>query len=407
MKKQGTTLSKLIIPLIIAAIVVYLIFSAWMGLRDPYTFVIAYTDTMEDSLEVSGWVVRSEQLVPGGGDGLIQLKRNQGEKVAKGAEIAVVYQDENYVEHQEELLRTKEDLTALQYATYSESPSGAALEDQMLAAMTNLRTAASSGDYTNLSDQAETYRKLVLRRELLVSSDAAAEMTAAAAVLYEKYDSLQSYQTGATTIEAAQSGMFSSHIDGYETLLSPASLDGLSPEGLAAFSELTPRASGDSLGKLVTNPVWYYAITVPSDYESKLTVGKKVEIYFTSLSQTLEMELYNVGESQDGQNVVILRSAQDEQAAGGLRQESGRLIFRSDEGILIPKEALRVYEGENGVFVASGYNAWFRPVKILAENETSYLVAANPKDEVDERILRSGDELVLASTELYDGKVVR
>lgn len=45
MKKQGTTLSKLIIPLIIAAIVVYLIFSAWMGLRDPYTFVIAYTDT--------------------------------------------------------------------------------------------------------------------------------------------------------------------------------------------------------------------------------------------------------------------------------------------------------------------------------------------------------------------------
>ena len=43
MKKQGTTLSKLIIPLIIAAIVVYLIFSAWMGLRDPYTFVIAYT----------------------------------------------------------------------------------------------------------------------------------------------------------------------------------------------------------------------------------------------------------------------------------------------------------------------------------------------------------------------------
>ena len=157
----------------------------------------------------------------------------------------------------------------------------------------------------------------------------------------------------------------------------------------------------------MTNPVWYYAITVPSDYESRLTVGKKVEIYFTSLSQTLEMELYNVSESQEGQNVVILRSSQDEQAAGELRQESGRLIFRSDEGILIPKEALRVYEGENGVFVASGYNAWFRPVKILAENETSYLVAANPKNEVDERILRSGAELVHASTEVHGGKVVR
>lgn len=405
MKKQGATFQKIIVPAIIVAIVVYLIFSAWNGLRDPYSFVIVYTDTMEESIDTEGWVVRSEELVNGGG-GLVQLKRNEGEEVSEGAAIAMVYEDEEYVDNQEELLRTKSDLTALQYATYSGSPSGAALEDQMMSALSELRAASSSGDYANLSEETETYRKLVLRREFLVSSEAAAEMSAAASELYDKYESLQSYQSGATEITAAQSGMFSSHLDGYETLLSPDSLIGLLPEELAAFSELTPLSAEGSLGKLVTNPVWYYAATLPSRYSHELSPGQVVDVYFDALSKALEMEVDSVGEIQDDQVVAVFRSARDEHVAGELRQESCRIILESEEGILVPKEALRVCEGENGVFVSSGYNAVFRPVKILAENDDYYLVKPNPKNENDDRILRSGDEVVLASAELYDGKVV-
>ena len=136
-QQQGTIFSKIAMPIVIVAIVVYLICSAWVGIRDPYQFTVAYTDTMETSVDAAGWVVRSEQPVAGA-EGVVQLKRGQGEKVAKGKEIAVVYQDETYVENQEELLQVKNDLSALQYATYSESPSGTALEDQMLSAMTSV-----------------------------------------------------------------------------------------------------------------------------------------------------------------------------------------------------------------------------------------------------------------------------
>ena len=74
----------------------------------------------------------------------------------------------------------------------------------------------------------------------------------------------------------------------------------------------------------------------------------------------------------------------------------------------MPKEALRVSkDGERGVYVVVSQKARFRPVKILAEDENSYLVKADPTDEEDTRILRAGDEIVLASEELYDGKVVR
>ena len=403
-QQQGTIFSKIAMPIVIVAIVVYLICSAWVGIRDPYQFTVAYTDTMETSVDAAGWVVRSEQPVAGA-EGVVQLKRGQGEKVAKGKEIAVVYQDETYVENQEELLQVKNDLSALQYATYSESPSGTALEDQMLSAMTSLRTAASSGNYSSLSEQTETYRKLVLRREYLLSSEATAAMTQAAADLQARYDDLQSYQSGATSIKAQESGLFSSYVDGYETLLT---LDGLSPKDLAAFSQLTPSTDANVLGKLVTDSIWYYAVTVPGDCVTRFAVGDSVDVFFNSLSETFPMEVFQVGEVQEDQVVIVLRSSQDDDKAEDLRQESGRVIFYSSEGIRVPKEALRVSkDGERGVYVVVSQKARFRPVKILAEDENSYLVKADPTDEEDTRILRAGDEIVLASEELYDGKVVR
>lgn len=406
-KKQRSIFTKIILPVVVIAAVIYLGISAWVGLRNSFPTTVAYTDVMEESVEATGWVVRYESPIPGGdGTGLVQLQRLQGEKVAKGETIGVVYQNEEYVENQEELLRTRDDLSALQFATYSESVSGAALEDQMLSAMTSLRTSASTGDFSNLSDKTRNYRKLVLRREFLVSSAAATEMGAAANELMTKYESLQNYQSGATTITAAAAGMYSAEVDGYETLLTPSILNGLSVSSLEEFSQMAPTTESNNLGKLITNPVWYYAVSIPKEYADRLSPKRTVQIYFNAISKTLNMIVDSVGEAEDGMCVVVLHSARDEQDAWKLRQEKCRFIIRSKEGLLIPKQALRVFQGETGVFVVNGYNARFRPVEIIEENEICYLVSPNPKDENDTRILRNGDEVILAAAELYDGKVV-
>ena len=248
-QQQGTIFSKVAMPIAITAIVVYLICSAWVGMRDPYKFTVAYTESMETSVNATGWVVRSEVPVSGA-SGVVQLLRGQGEKVAKGKDLAVVYQDETYVASQEELLQVQTDLTALQYATYPESPSGTALEEQMLSSMTSLRQAASSGNFSGLEDQSATYRKLVLRREYLLSSDATAAMTQAAAQLQSRYDELQAHQSKASSIQAPVSGLFSSYVDGYETVLTPAKLEGLGPRDLEAFAQTDPSPAHNGSGTL-------------------------------------------------------------------------------------------------------------------------------------------------------------
>ena len=269
----------------------------------------------------------------------------------------------------------------------------------MLSSMTSLRQAASSGNFSGLADQSATYRKLVLRREYLLSSNATTAMTQAAAQLQSRYDELQAHQSKASSIQAPVSGLFSSYVDGYETVLTPAKLEGLGPRDLEAFAQTDPTPADNVIGKLVTNAAWYYAITVPGD-----TVGR----FFDSLSESFPMTVYSVGEVQDNKLVVVLRSSQDDDKAEDLRQESGRVIFHSSEGIRVPKQALRITEdGERGVYVVVSQKARFRPVTILAEDDTSYLVKAAPTSEEDTRILRDGDQVVLASAELTDGKVVR
>jgi putative membrane fusion protein len=196
-------------------------------------------------------------------------------------------------------------------------------------------------------------------------------------------------------------------MDGYETLLTPDLLEAMSPSDVAELANLTPLSNGDYLGKLITGTTWYYVVTVPGEYADSFTKDSTASVYFDSLSETLDMTVDQVSEVQEDQAVVVFRSTKSMSDVTDLRQETCQVIFHSYTGLRIPKEALRVYEGETGVFIRSGYTARFRPVEIVAEDEDNYLVKANPTNEEDTRVLRAGDEIILASDELYNGKVVR
>lgn len=239
MKHQGTIFAKIIIPIVSFLVIAYLIISASIGLQNPYTLVVVYSDVLETSERTSGWIVRQEQLVMGG-EGLLQRQAAQGDRVHKNQVLAMLYPSEDYVKQQDELSEISTALGALQYATYDGSPSGVTLETLTLSSITDLHAAAANGSYAALTSNADQYRKLILRREFLVSGQAAGEINTTANALLTQYNALQAGQTGATTITAQEAGTFSLATDGYETLLSPAKLEGLTTKELAAFSQLSP-----------------------------------------------------------------------------------------------------------------------------------------------------------------------
>ena len=61
--KQGTLINRIVMLLLLAAVLVYLGVSAWRSFRDPYTLVLSYAYTVDDSLEATGFLVREESVL--------------------------------------------------------------------------------------------------------------------------------------------------------------------------------------------------------------------------------------------------------------------------------------------------------------------------------------------------------
>ena len=100
--KQGKLINRIMMLVLLAAVVVYLAASAWRSFRDPYTFVMSYAYTVDDSLEATGFLVREETVLSGGG-GTVELLPEEGEKVARGETVALRYQSGEGLERRQEL----------------------------------------------------------------------------------------------------------------------------------------------------------------------------------------------------------------------------------------------------------------------------------------------------------------
>ena len=75
--KQGKLINRIMMLVLLAAVVVYLAASAWRSFRDPYTFVMSYAYTVDDSLEATGFLVREETVLSGGGGTVAKYVANQ------------------------------------------------------------------------------------------------------------------------------------------------------------------------------------------------------------------------------------------------------------------------------------------------------------------------------------------
>lgn len=407
--KHDSILTKLIFGLFLLVIVCYIGFAGMKNLTSPYQFVPVYNDVVEEKLTVNSWVFRHEVRLPSA-EGLISYRLDEGEKASAGQLAAISYQSQEALKVQQEIRDTLSETNQLIFATAPDSPNGKTLDTQILNSIINLQVSASRGDYSQLSTLAETQKELVLRREYLNSEATAAEMGLTTLSLQQALTRLQAANNqGAQNIMTPASGVFSSYVDGFETVFTPESLQDITPEKFKTLIASTPQPDDNSVGKLATRSEWYLAMLVSEGQISPFETQSSLLVRTASMAEAIPMTVEQIGYVQNGEAVVVLASKSNLSETINLREQSAEAIFRSEQGIRVPKQALRVQEstGESGVYAVIGYQAKFRPVKVVAEDQDDYIVQPNLSGVSDTRVLRSGDEVIVSSQELYDKKVVR
>ena len=412
--KQGTLINRIVMLLLLAAVLVYLGVSAWRSFRDPYTLVLSYAYTVDDSLEATGFLVREESVLASPG-GIVDLLPEEGEKVSRGETVALLYQNDSGLARKEELQSLTMEKEQLQYALERTQSGGdsSQLSQQVIDAIVALRSSVSTGDLTRLEDETLLLKSLVYKRDFTFNGGDAVDAQIAALSAQAAQDT--------SRLTAGQAGVFSGQTDGYESLLTPALLETITPGQLSQLDRQRPQPDAGAVGKLVTDATWYFVCAMGEEEAGRLIEGRTVTVRFSrDWSGEVDMKVERVGETpENGRVAVVLSSDRYLSETTLLRKQTVELVFDSQTGIRVPTQSVRVEERTvtdpeteeekqelvTGVYVLVGQQAEFKPVTILAQLEDFALVkSADGSD--GKKALRAGDEVILSSVELFDGKVI-
>ncbi len=424
--KQGTAVIRIVIFVLLAAVLVYLGVYLWQGLSDPYQLVVTYSYEMDDDVAISGVMVRAEEVIPGQA-ALAEVLPQEGERVAAGAAVAVIYQDESALSDRHRAKAVEQELEQLRYAMgLGDSQSDAkTLDSQLVADLAALRTAVSTGSLDELEDRGLDIRSVVVKRTVQAGNQSGVQLQAAAAQLESELAALNAVSARTTRrVTVSHGGVFSGLADGYEALLTPETLETLTVGELDALRQRETNPPADSLGKLITDASWYFVCPMAESDARRLTEGGSVTVRFSrDWSGEVDMTVERISVPEEGRVAVILSSHKFLSATTLLRRQTVELVFDRRPGLQVPAQALRVEERTwkddagtehtdqtSCVYVLVGIKAERKWVNILAQGEDYYLVepitTKKDTESQEKRYLRAGDQVIVATQEIYDGMIV-
>ncbi|MGI5962300.1 MAG: HlyD family efflux transporter periplasmic adaptor subunit [Lawsonibacter sp.] len=418
--KQGKPVITFVIAALAVALTIYLGCYALNTLQDPFTTTLAYSYTVNDSVEADGLLVREEQVLPAQ-SGILDVICSEGEKVAKGQTIALVYRDSQAQADQAELDRLAVEIRLLEDTAAGADgvESAAKLDEEILQAVVDLRASTALGNFNQLEEQVLALKSGVLKRGYTYGDGLNSQSLAQRLdELKGEYSALRTQASSATTqVKAERAGTFSNQVDGFESTLTPESVFQLTVSTLSE-QMAQPMTVGGGLGKLIFGHRWYFAAALPEDATQRLRQGDTVTMRFTGdFSQDVDMQVEQVGAVEGGKAVVVFSADEYLAQTTLLRRQTAELIFDSWTGLRIPKQALRLEKktytdpdtsqaqevNQIGVYVLVSGKTEFKQVEIVTEGTDYYVV--RPASE-DSRSLRAGDEVIVQGVGLYDGQLL-
>ena len=363
-----------------------------------------YSQTIE-GININAVIIRDEQIVNYSKDGVLHFNVEGGKRIEKDGIIANVYSGESEsvtAGRINELNARIADIEELQGYNAVSATDLDLINSRLTSSLDALRLSCAYGNYEEASNNCDALMMILHRRQMV--TDATTDFSVQLNNLKAERDSLKSGLSAPKDyIKAASSGYFIDTVDGYETVLTVDKLDTLTPEQLDTISAV--EVSNTSIGKLVSDYKWYIAAIVSVNQSlsykqgDRLTVNTNVK---TNPSLSVTVEQINISQSSD--RAVIVMSCQEMSSAlASMRNGAMTIVSGNYKGLKIQEKALRVVDGETGVYVLNGMELKFVKVNVLYNNGEDIICELENETS---GVLKLYDEVVVKGKNLYDGKIV-
>ncbi len=420
--KESTLATKIMIGILCIGVLIYFGLYFLLGFREEIATTVAYDHSVNVGRSASAIIVREETVLPGS-DSYVDLVLSEGERAAAKSVVALIYDHPSALDTRQEIRALQAEIEQLEYAlsTGTQAVDSAKLDQQVVGSIVSLRSLAASGDLSSLEDYVLKLRTMVFQRDYTYGDTGAAQQLEL--LIEQKKTRLSTLEHSLSqvsqTVRAPASGVFSGAADGYESLVTPDMLSTMTPAQLSALLEGDAPAATDAIGKVITSSTWYLAALFDGSNDLGLTVGRTYTISFShDYYGFVDMTLERI-ETQNDQTMAVFSARTKLADTTLLRIQTVDIVVEELTGIRVPRKALRVETqsvtdeetgkttqvNSYGVYTVVGTQAEWQEVNVLYTGDTYYLV--EPVNESDSGRLRAGDTVILSSTGLYDGKVVR
>ena len=388
---------------LLAAIALYFAAQGYFALTDPFTTTLVYQSSAEDTIDVSGWLVRDEEVLSGE-SGTVRHEVSEGERVGKGQTVATVYSGSDALDTVQQIESKELQLQQLQFALSSYLNPDATLKldgsisDDIIALRKNL----TGGDYTAASGDLSQLKAAIVKRSRAYTSSQ--EIKAEITAVQDEIDSLQAGLTGAANITAPRAGTYSAVCDGYESVLTPAGLGDLTP---SALDKLTAGENTANVGKLIYGNTWYYAAAVTQEEAQRIAGCGSVSLRLTKgITDDIAATVHSVSPAEDGRCVVVLACREYLAETTQLRHQTAQIVLHSYTGLRLPSVCLRQQEdGTLGVYCAQGSFSRFKPVDMVYQGD-DYVLVSVPQNTDGLDTLRPGDEVIMTGVTLDGSQIL-
>lgn len=378
-----------------------------------------YVD-ISDKQEIEAFLFRDEKTVSAVTNGTNCFLVEEGEKIRRGEEIAVTYSSENDVRIQNRIKEIDARINVLEQSSLSIGASTtniALLDSQIDNLVLSIVRQADKNDFNKILRDKEELLILMNRRQAVVQAEDYSEELIS---LSEEKEQLNASLSGNRAITTSpDSGYFYSSVDGYEEQFTIDRLENLTAEDFDTLSDSIPDEAliENSAGKIVRSSTWYIALSVNKRTGEGFNVGGSYPITFQysnnkELNMTLERKITR---SDKDVTILIFSTMQIPSDFDFSRCQTVELPFTDHKGLRISTSALRIKDGEVGVYVVVGSKVVFKKTTVLY-SYGSYTVCAIPKDpnypsRVDIAFSSSTelslhDAVVVGGKGIYDGMMI-
>lgn len=405
-------------------LVVYAGFQVFPAFTQKIETETALMVTVHETDKTVGYIFRNEEPIAADAFGVPVMLLKDGERVSAGEHFANVYTESDAAHLQEQIgaidrkieVLSKSVVTTDLYVT-DISKTDAEIEKSFDALFAD--TAAG-----NLAGTVGTANSLLVslnKKALIIDMNDGYESEIAS--LRTERNALESRISAASRrLTAPVSGYYYGDTDGYERIFKPELLDDLTMESFNTLAASEPATTNADFGKIVKDFVWYIVCETDRHTAAAYQTDHYYRLNFPAFSEDeIKMELVRiVSETSSDEGLLIFRGNTAPEGFPYLRSQEVDIITDGYTGLAIPKEALRVADGKQGVYILDGDIVRFRLVNILTENDDYYIVSpqapetdafsdATENSSSDARTyyyLSLYDSVIVKGKSLFDGKIV-